>query len=137
MASDSAPVSTGLKSATGLAVRLASRRGDRAGCTADGYVQGNLAVFPERPAQVQGGARVTFNAVSVAEAVAGRRMRGRRPAGSDQRAAALTAAGRTTLPVAICAGQTATCLPPCHCASRPVTKPGPYLTEWVKGSSLP
>ncbi len=51
--------------------------------------------------------------------------------------AALTAGGRTILPVATFAGQIATCLPDCHCPRTLVIRPGPYWIEWVKGSSLP
>jgi uncharacterized protein YcsI (UPF0317 family) len=51
MASGSTIASANLKSSTGLAVRLAARSGELGGCTAgmaDGFVQGNLAIFPER-----------------------------------------------------------------------------------------
>gem|GEM_PF-6397664 len=57
--------------------------------------------------------------------------------GGAYRAAAFTAAGSTICPCARLFGQIATCLPSCHCAISPVTKPGPYLIEWVNGSSLP
>ncbi len=64
-------------------------------------------------------------AVKLASArrAAGSGMSPRRPAPriSAQRAAAFTAAGRITCPLAILDGQMATCLPPCHCARRPVT----------------
>lgn len=51
MASDTETHAADLTSATGTAIRLACRSGAIVGCTAgmaNGYVQGNLAVFPER-----------------------------------------------------------------------------------------
>ena len=41
------------------------------------------------------------------------------------------------MPVATAGGQTATCLPSCHCTTKPLTVSAPYLMAWVNGASLP